>query len=307
MSGGPRAVPLDPARLVRVVEQRMGARARAWRPLAEVPGERLVISVDVGPSTIVAKAVVDGSVADVAAALVALAADAPSRSTLVTPRLVFADPARGVVAMTALDGTPYPQISAAADLEAALCRAGVATAELHRSTLPSVALRATTPTDHLAELVRPRPAVLAAALPQWAAVIERALDLVTRLAPGGDGPVPIHRDLHLRQLVRCPAGVGLVDWDLLALGDPALDVASMVTYLETHLGEFAAPATDAYLAGYRAGGGVVDEQGVARYRCFHLLRRACRRFRLQDRGWEAELGRMLAWLDEALRHEEETA
>ena len=36
------------------------------------------------------------------------------------------------------------------------------------------------------------------------------------------------------------------------------------------------------------------------YRCFNLLRRACRRFRVRDAGWPAELERMMRLLDQAM-------
>lgn len=298
---------LDPLALLRMVEHRLGVRVRGWRSLGSVPGERLVISVDIGPAPIVVKVVTDGSASAAAATLVALAADSASRSMLLTPRLLFADPAQGVVAMTALEGTPYPDIATFSVLEPALCRAGAATAELHHTRLSSVPLRPTGLTDHLTDLVRPAPLNLADALPGWATVIERAHDLIIRptLEPGHF--VPIHRDLHLRQLVECRDGVGMVDWDLLALGDPAFDVATMLTYLETHLGDLAGPAAEAFLAGYEAAGGVVGERELARYRCFHLLRRACRRFRLRDNGWEAEMTRMLSSLADALCHQEDAA
>ena len=52
----------------------------------------------------------------------------------------------------------------------------------------------------------------------------------------GVPPAPLHRDLHLGQLVARGDGVAVLDWDLHAAGDPALDLANLLVYLETRLG-----------------------------------------------------------------------
>ncbi|MDQ1106343.1 phosphotransferase [Nocardioides zeae] len=61
-------------------------------------------------------------------------------------------------------------------------------------------------------------------------------DAVARLAavPAPERSVLLHRDLHDKQLLRDPAtgAWSLLDLDLLALGDPALDLANMVVHLE---------------------------------------------------------------------------
>lgn len=61
-------------------------------------------------------------------------------------------------------------------------------------------------------------------------------EAVARLAavPAPDRLVLLHRDLHDKQLLRDPAtgSWSLLDLDLLALGDPALDLANMAVHLE---------------------------------------------------------------------------
>ena len=59
--------------------------------------------------------------------------------------------------------------------------------------------------------------------------------------------------------------------------------------------ETAQAGISAFCAGYGAGGGIRERVPV--YEQFNYLRRACRRFRLRDAGWEAEMTAMLARLD----------
>lgn len=108
------------------------------------------------------------------------------------------------------------------------------------------------------------------------AVTERWLDLATahadlpldldgalravrrRVAAHRPGPrAVLHRDLHDKQLlVDDGLGVGVLDLDLLATGEPALDLANLLVHLELrarqgHLtGVAARTAADAVLAGY---------------------------------------------------------
>jgi aminoglycoside phosphotransferase (APT) family kinase protein len=42
----------------------------------------------------------------------------------------------------------------------------------------------------------------------------------------------LHRDLHDKQLILDETGVGLIDFDLAALGDPSLDLANLVVHLQ---------------------------------------------------------------------------
>lgn len=285
--------------------------------LGAVPGERVVLAMRLGGRAVVAKAVADGSAPHLAASLAALALDPRPNATLVVPRLLYAAPERGLVVMSALEGVAVDGLDPWRELPAALCWAGVATAELHRRALPGLPAPTLVMEDHL-DRIRGSADRLVQTLPQWGELVDRTFAAL-RGADRGDRPVtPIHGDLHLRQLVRCGSGIGIVDWDQLAFGDPAFDLAMMTTYLETHLGPSGAAAAEAFVDGYRAAGGPGADgaaggpgadaaaggpgadAAVARYRAFHLLRRACRRHRLRDRGWGLELRRMMLLLQDAL-------
>jgi len=112
---------------------------------------------------------------------------------------------------------------------------------------------------------------------------------------GAVAPVLLHRDFHLRQLFDDGQRVTVLDWDDAALGDPAFDVAYFTTYLATHLdAEQAALGSAAFRAGY--GGDAALWARTATWARFNWLRRACRRLRLRDAGWERELAAMVARL-----------
>ncbi|WP_157937001.1 glycosyltransferase family protein [Geodermatophilus chilensis] len=79
-------------------------------------------------------------------------------------------------------------------------------------------------------------------------------DALRATAP--DPAVPLHRDLHDRQvLVAGDGSVGLLDFDLLAAGEPALDLANLLAHLSLRqrqgLVADAAPLRAAVLEGYR--------------------------------------------------------
>ncbi len=197
-------------------------------------------------------------------------------------RVLLLESARGV-AGTDLDPRRHA---------AAFERIGRALRELH--TLQHEGGEKKRLSDHLQELVRPAPQVLAAALPAWSAAIERTLaEISIQEAAWPQVPAALlHRDFHCRQLFDDGAHISVIDWDLCALGDPAFDVAYFMAYLKTHFdGRVAQQGIDAFSSGYG-----VDQPLRSRvpvYEQFNYLRRACRRFRIRDQGWEGELARML--------------
>lgn len=158
--------------------------------------------------------------------------------------------------------------------------------------------------EHVDELVRPHPLVLAEALPEYRSLIEAALQTIHRTELAANfsfAATPIHRDFQLRQLFISPGRAWLVDWDTFAIGDPAFDVAYFLVYLNTHFEmDQAERMGDLFLTGYFRSqpSSVTDRLFV--YEIFNYLRRACRRFRVRDRGWEREMHRMFQQLDARL-------
>jgi aminoglycoside phosphotransferase (APT) family kinase protein len=284
--------------------------ARPLEVLEESPEGRAVVAFERGGVRLVAKFASSMDAAHGHELLAALheALQASSARTLRVPESLgwFAGPRAQVGA--AAEGTACRAL-APRGAEAVFTRIGRALAELHAlapltDLPPRVALRLGPPRrlrDHLAELVRPAPAELAAHLaarcPEDAQVVEGNLARLfaeeARLGPVA--PVLLHRDFHLRQLFDDGRCVTVVDWDDAALGDPAFDVAYFTTYLATHLdAEQAAIGGAAFRAGY--GGDAHLWARTATWARFNWLRRACRRLRLGDTGWERELAAMVARL-----------
>lgn len=113
------------------------------------------------------------------------------------------------------------------------CAAGHAMRALHSRPLPT-GLPVHGPAAEVAVLrtwarrVAPFEPVLAAAVVGRVGAVERAL------VGGRPGPlVPVHRDLHDKQVLLCADGAaGIVDFDLLSAGEAALDVANLLVHME---------------------------------------------------------------------------
>jgi hypothetical protein len=114
--------------------------------------------------------------------------------------------------------------------------------------------------------------------------IEREVDeLLARLrcahSAAPRGPLaPVHGNPHAGQWLDGEAGLGLVDFDGLALGQPELDAAALVAALEFEDPE-RVPVERlraAFLAGYRERGPALDGRLLAIYRAHRRLAKAAR-------------------------------
>ena len=178
-----------------------------------------------------------------------------------------------------------------------LARIGRSLRELHESGVDLGPPRGLM--DHIGELIEPAPEALLSAFPRHARAIEEILERIAGQGPdeGRVSAVPLHRDFHLRQLFDDGGQICVVDWDLCAQGDPAFDVAYFMTYLKTHCGEgLATRAGERFLAGYDPSDELRERLDL--HEDFNYLRRSCRRLRLRDRGWEAEVD----WMMRRLHH-----
>jgi hypothetical protein len=183
---------------------------------------------------------------------VAAAAGRAAALPVRVPRVLAADAGGGRLTTAALPGRPLHELL---DTPAAVpaCRAlGAALAALHAAPVPAGTPRH----DAAAE---------AAVLHRWtdlarawgAADVAVPPAVLEELRTGGSGPaVPLHRDLHDRQVLVADDGpVGLLDFDLLAAGEPALDLANLLAHLSLRqrqgLVDDARPLRAAVLEGYR--------------------------------------------------------
>jgi hypothetical protein len=281
--------------------------------LGEVPGLRRVSRVSTATRSVIVKCDAGGNAVTAACHLAGLADGLAAGSAAMITAPLVVDAVHGIV-VTADAGNRRLDLAAqqwgtgSASAVAALRLAGTALAEVHRlnpSGLPRAGLG-----DHVEQLIDPHPLDLAVELPEWADVIHAALQQIGRLVQGWQlsaTAVVMHRDFHLRQLMIVDDRLAIVDWDLIAAGDPAFDVAFMLTYLETHHLDTDGCLAEAFLQGYLAQAPILDVEGfhlrLRGYRLFNLLRRASRRHRLRDHGWHGQRMAMLQLLADEMADE----
>jgi aminoglycoside phosphotransferase len=217
-------------------------------------------------------------------------------ATLRVPPLLSIDPERRCLLQAAAQGQMLADLGSGAPLDTALLRVGRALAQLHavpvdiwgaprkRSRQQSGNSRATTELDsQIAALMRPHPELLALARPQLRGRIDTLLHTLhdrARTHRPGWQPVLLHRDLHARQIFVSTHAIDLIDWDLAGVGDPALDLANLLTHIEQRWPDGAASACAALLAGYGDAAVAALAERLPLYRAFFHLRRACKAQRL---------------------------
>src|SRR5699024_10875995 len=182
------------------------------------------------------------------------------------PHVVAADEADGTVGLSTLPGRPLHALLAepgGPGTEAARI-VGETVLRLHsglETAGPAVAghdlddeVRATRALIDLARAHRVVPATAAADLDR---ALVRAAGQVAAA-----GPMPralLHRDLHDKQLLVDVDEVGVLDVDMLAAGDPALDLGNLLAHLDLRVAQgwtsrtVAAEVEEAVLAGYGPG------------------------------------------------------
>jgi aminoglycoside phosphotransferase (APT) family kinase protein len=111
--------------------------------------------------------------------------------------------------------------------------------------------------------------------------------------------VPIHRDAHPRQMTLDGTRVWLVDWDLAARGDAALDVANFALYLRTRLANDGEGAAQAFLAAYHTHGSDVSGR-LGPFTACMALRLVCKTWRLRPPDWRAHTAALLTLAERAL-------
>jgi aminoglycoside phosphotransferase (APT) family kinase protein len=219
---------------------------------------------------------------------------------LSVPRALGYDPERQLLLQHPAPGVRLDALLSGAEALSSLHLTGRALADLHAIdvVIGSPAHMA----DHLRELVRPHPRELANALPLLARRVDRLLrtllDADARW-PGARRHALIHRDVHPKQLFRDGERLCLIDWDLAAHGDAALDLGNLSAYLKARRG-MCDDSVGVLLHGYAQSGGADVLERVPVYEAFTYLRLACKRFRLDTDGWREECGRLIARAEQAL-------
>lgn len=248
---------------------------------------------------VVAKQYRDHSGAGVAAAMTALrkALERVDEPSLAVPEALAWSGRRRVLLQSLAPGHPLLPELQSTGRRAALRAAGRALACLHG--LPVRVGRIAGIADHLTDLVRPHPDVVAVGMP---AIGDRMRAVTAALAawprPCTDvRAVAIHRDAHARQMFLDGPRVWLVDWDLFARGDAALDVANFAVYLRTHLSGDADAAASVFVDAYVASGADVTSR-LPRFIALTYVRLIAKHWRLRRPGWQR---RIRLYLDRAER------
>jgi aminoglycoside phosphotransferase (APT) family kinase protein len=264
-------------RLIRTV----GARA-APQVLSNSSDGRVVAAF----GDVVTKLGLPGEAARTAAVMQSVTDHLGEGSSLVLPRVLWVHD--DVLAMERLSGDSFRTLATGVDAETAMYAAGRAVASLHAARVPE--LRPRHVADHVADLIRPHPDELATALPQLSRRIVALVDRVAHDLAEPAEPATTHRDLHLGQMFRAGGSVAIVDWDLAALGDPALDLGNLRAYLHTRLPATAGALWSAFGDGY----GATLPNGVVAYEALMYLRMASKTFRLHGRAAVKQVGALIS-------------
>lgn len=144
---------------------------------------------------------------------------------------------------------------------------------------PCVAPHAHGPREE-GDLLRPWVELAAAVFPEHAGPIRSAHSRARELLSGCEEFEPrlIHRDFHEKQVLLHADRAVLIDFDTVAMGDPAQDLGNFLAHLdlrELSRGEDVVRAGEALLEGY--GGSVVRDftRRIRARQCATLLRLAC--------------------------------
>lgn len=304
-----RSVDDAAAAVLDCLERERGVRPR-WRSrLFDTPnGERLVaeFSFDgrAAPGeALIAKCYGDDSGAYTFRVMAALAETLRRHPTaaLAVPEALSYDSARRCLVQRRAPGTALLSLVDDGQTPAAFRLVGEALAELHGLDLPIGDPKGVV--EQLEELVHPHPLELAQRLPGHRSRIEslvRAVEAEAARFRDAFVPRPLHRDFHPRQLFVEGRRLWVIDWDLYAKGDPALDVGNFLMSLETRYPEGHRVAQEAFLAGYRdrAAGDLAPR--IPLYKGLNYLRRASKHFRLAEPGWAARTEAMLEHAERCL-------
>ncbi len=108
-------------------------------------------------------------------------------------------------------------------------------------------------------------------------------------------PRPVHGALHASQWLESDAGVVLLDYDSLALGDPELDAAAFLADLDVQNRERVPiqRLSESFIAGYEATAGPLDLRLLSAYRAQRRLEKALRVARALRPDGDRKAGRRL--------------
>ncbi len=251
----------------RVVERCVGSPA-SFEELKHKPGRRLTLRTTGPEGSAIVKLYRSSRVTRVAERIAALADGAPDEPEV--PRVLAVDPARRMLVLTDLSGTPL-RVPVLAGDERECSRAGRAIAGWHRAwrRREPAALEPHRVEDELGVLVD-----RAAGVPRE--IGARVRDALPALGDAWESETVVHRDLYEEQVL-LGQRVALIDLDDAALGPSELDVGNLLAHLdllELRAGHDLSAARSAFLSGYESVS-ELDPELLERCRLLARLRLAC--------------------------------
>ncbi len=214
---------------------------------------------------------------------------------LASPRPLLYDHASRMLVQEVAPGKPYQDLLRQPRYRHYLREVGRALAALHRLPIAGATPDKRVP-DHMKELMRPHPLALAEAMPEQRARIENLAAEMLRIDAAWDTAwrkAWLHRDFHAGQLFYGEGRVWVIDWDLAAYGDPALDVGNFLLNLLKYLGTQTPAGREAFIEGYLETGDAATIDRSPLYEALNNLRRACKAYRTQPSGWRSDVSKFL--------------
>lgn len=203
------------------------------RLLMHQPGRRAVVRLEKGEAVVFAKVVRPDRA--LALARSGEVAHRLAGGAFAAPGLLGQDEQTGVVRWSALPGVALHEVADAKGAERGARAAGRALRALHEAA-PVSPLPGHGPADERATLARWL-ALTAVYAPEAAAAIAPGVAAVGEALGDSCGPLTtIHRDFYDKQILVATDGtVGLLDFDTLASGEPALDLANALVHVELRM------------------------------------------------------------------------
>lgn len=193
-----------------------------------------------------------------------------------------------------IGGRPVKDFLATSDGERALRQMARALVKLHRS--PVRVGAPYTMQDHLRRC-HPRPQVLHDRCPELRPAIDEILREAVRLEEqyAGYEPGLVHGDFHMGQVHVAPEDTWIIDFDACAVADPAADLGNVLVFLKGKARKIphAPLLADAFMDEYFKHQPADILKRVPLFEAITHLRRACKRLRFGEDGWQKKARRFI--------------
>jgi tRNA A-37 threonylcarbamoyl transferase component Bud32 len=222
--------------------------------------------------------------------------DAADRISI--PEVAAYMPRLSLLLQEEIGGEPVKSFLTTADAERALRQMAVGLVKLHRT--PVRFGEPFSMDDHLRRC-HPRPQVLRERCPDLRPAVDEILGEAVRLerAYADAPPSLVHGDFHMGQVHVSPEHTWLIDFDAACMADPAADLGNILVFLKGKARKVpnAPLLADAFLDEYFKHMPAEILKRVALFEAITHLRRACKRLRFQEDGWQKKARR---FIDESL-------